>query len=379
MKHKTATASSPRKVRPAEKIVNELGRLIQSPDGVKSRAAVNAKRRGGQPRPRKTSLARVLRKGHNSAGDSRQMAELKQELAAARERINFLQKEHDTSVEELQASNEEIQSAQAELSRYSSGLEKLVAERTAFLQKLVEQMEEFSYSISHDLRAPARAMEGYATALLEDYGGKLDATAKHYLESIVRNSSRMDRMIQEILMYSRVSRCEITLKPVELAPLIQDILQQHPEIQRFSSGIEVILAHETVLAHEPSLIQVVSNLLSNACKFVPPNTTPRCKIWAESVNADIRLFIKDNGIGIKPEHQHRLFGVFERVHSGIQFDGNGIGLAIVRKAVERMSGRVGMESDGVNGSLFWIQLGAAESQDDSMTSNAATEAAPKTD
>ncbi|HTL18684.1 MAG TPA: ATP-binding protein, partial [Patescibacteria group bacterium] len=255
--------------------------------------------------------------------------------------------------------DEKLRATQAELSRYSVGLEKLVAERTAALQQLVEQMEEFSYSISHDLRAPARAMEAYANVLLEDYSEKLDATGKDYLERIIRNSTRMDRMIREILTYSRLSRCQVSLRPVELASLVREIIEQSPNIQPFCSGIEIAPDLASVMGHEPSLMQAISNLLSNACKFVPPNTAPRCKVWTERNNGHVRLFIKDNGIGIRPEHQHRLFGVFERLHPDKQYEGNGIGLAIVRKAVERMGGQVGVESDGITGSQFWIELPAA--------------------
>ena len=252
--------------------------------------------------------------------------------------------------------DEQLRATQAELSRYNEGLEKLAAERTASLQKLVEQMEEFSYSISHDLRAPARAMENYARALIEDYGNQLDATGREYLDRILHNSSRMDRMIQEILAYSRLSRCEITLRPVALDSVIRELIRQHPTLQPFEQGIEIAPDLHPVLGHEPSLIQAVSNLLSNACKFVAPNTTPRCQVWTELNNGHVRLVVKDNGIGIKPEHQNRLFGVFERIHPHNRYEGTGIGLAIVRKAVERMGGKVGVESDGVNGSQFWIQL-----------------------
>lgn len=257
---------------------------------------------------------------------------------------------------------QKLLSAQSELSRYNSGLEKLVAERTASLQQAVEQMEEFSYSISHDLRAPARAMEAYASALMEDYGRQLDATGRDYLERIIRSSARMDRMIREILTYSRLSRCQITLRPVTLDGLVREIVEQYPGIHPFSSGIEIAPQLASVMGHEPSLMQAISNLLSNACKFVPPNTKPRCRVWTERNNGHVTLHVKDNGIGIKPEHQHRLFGVFERIHPEGQYEGNGIGLAIVRKAVERMGGQVGVISDGTNGSQFWIRLPAADAQ-----------------
>jgi two-component system CheB/CheR fusion protein len=265
-------------------------------------------------------------------------------------------------------SEEKLRSAQDELSRYTGTLEKLTEERTASLREVVQQMEEFSYTISHDLRAPVRAMKGYANALLEDYGGKLDSTGREYLERIARSGDRMDRMIREVLTYSRLARCEIEVQPVSLDALVREIVQQYPAIQSSGGEIEIADQLDNVVGHEPSLTQVLSNLLSNACKFVAPKATPRCKVWTERNNGHVRLYVRDNGIGIKPEHQHRLFGMFERVHPESQYEGTGIGLAIVRKAMERMGGQVGMESDGVHGSQFWIQLPAVK--DDQATAAA---------
>jgi signal transduction histidine kinase len=117
-----------------------------------------------------------------------------------------------------------------------------------------------------------------------------------------------------------------------------------------------------VLAHESSLTQAVSNLLSNAKKFVAPGTVPKIEIWTERLGASVRLWIKDNGIGIKPEYHARLFGMFERVNQDSRFEGTGIGLAIVRKVVEKMNGAVGVISDGIHGSSFWIELPFAGEQ-----------------
>ncbi len=115
-----------------------------------------------------------------------------------------------------------------------------------------------------------------------------------------------------------------------------------------------------VRAHEPSLAQSISNLLSNAVKFVPPGEVPRITVRSDAREGKVRLWVEDNGIGIKPEHQHRIFGVFERLPNGVHYEGTGIGLAIVRKAAEKMSGAAGVESDGLTGSRFWIELPAAE-------------------
>jgi PAS domain S-box-containing protein len=239
-------------------------------------------------------------------------------------------------------------------------LEKRVQERTASLQEAIAQMEEFSYSVSHDLRAPVRAMKGYALAALEDYGHCLDARGRNYLERVVRSSSRMERLIHDVLTYSRLARCDIQLQRISLQKLIPDIIQQYPEMQPPQAEIRIRNQLEAVLAHEPLLSQAISNLLSNGVKFVALGVMPILEIWTETRNGRVRLWIEDNGIGIKPEHQRRLFGMFERVHQNKQYEGTGIGLAIVRKAVDRMGGTAGVESDGITGSSFWIELAAAE-------------------
>jgi signal transduction histidine kinase len=217
-------------------------------------------------------------------------------------------------------------------------------------------MEEFSYSVSHDLRAPTRAMCGYAEAILEDHAPQLDAVGRDLLTRIMRNSRRMDRLIQDLLTYSRISRREISLEPVSLDKLVREVVQQYPDLRPEHADIEVEGPLPDVIAHEPSLMQVISNLLTNAVKFVSPKARPRVRVGFELTATQARLWFRDNGIGIKPEVQSRLFRMFERVHPEKHYEGTGIGLAIVRKAVERMNGSVGVESDGVTGSRFWFEL-----------------------
>jgi len=245
--------------------------------------------------------------------------------------------------------------------RTGENLERMVNERTASLREAIAQMEEFSYSVSHDLRAPVRAMQCYAEVLREDYGAQLDEHAKKYLDRIINGGMRMDRLIQDILTYSRLSRREIKLAPINLDRITREIVRQHVEIGRSAQAEISVEGHLLpVIGHEGSLTQAISNLLNNAVKFVAPGTKPKVRVWTERRNGAVRLWIQDNGIGIKPEYQHRLFSVFERVHPEKKYEGTGIGLAIVRKATERMGGKAGVESDGVNGSRFWIQLPAAE-------------------
>jgi signal transduction histidine kinase len=196
---------------------------------------------------------------------------------------------------------------------------------------------------------------------MEDYGAQLDEHAKKYLDRIIRGGTRMDRLIQDILTYSRLSRREIQLHPISLDKLTREIVRQYLDLGSAANpDISVEGQLSTVIGHEPSLSQAISNLLNNAVKFVAPGATPKVHVRTERRNGDVRLWIEDNGIGIKPEYQHRLFSVFERVHPEKNYEGTGIGLAIVRKAAERMGGKAGVESDGVNGSKFWIQLPAAE-------------------
>lgn len=239
-------------------------------------------------------------------------------------------------------------------------LEKTVAERTASLREAVEQMEEFSYSVAHDLRAPLRAMKTYAGVLLDEYGARLDDTGRGYLERIQRASDRMNRLTHDLLSYSRVARDPAQLAPVALEKLIKDILHQYPSLQSPSAHLEIDTPLFDVLGHETMLGQCVANLLGNAVKFIAPGVRPRIRIWTERRDGNVRIWFEDNGIGVRPQHHERIFQMFERVHPEGKFDGTGIGLTIVRKAAERMGGRAGVESDGHNGSRFWIELRGTE-------------------
>lgn len=254
----------------------------------------------------------------------------------------------------------EVVQARETLAERRAELERLVDERTASLRQAIEQMEEFSYSISHDLRAPLRAMQGYAQALLEDYGNRLDADGHDYVRRIISASSRMDRLTLDVLTYGKVSREQIRPQRVSLERLVTDCVRQHVDFRETRADIVVEPPMPDVLGHEPLLMQVVSNLLGNALKFVAPRATPRVRIHAETRDGAVRLWVADNGVGVPPSHQARIWGMFERAHHAGGYAGTGIGLAIVRKAVERMGGHVGVESDGHSGSRFWVELPAAE-------------------
>ncbi|MBE9012536.1 PAS domain S-box protein [Pseudanabaenaceae cyanobacterium LEGE 13415] len=243
------------------------------------------------------------------------------------------------------------------LRRLNQTLEQQVAERTAQLQETNQELEAFTYSVSHDLRAPLRIMQGFSQALQEDYAPELDDIAQSYIESIVESAVQMDELINDLLSYSRLSRAQIDLLPTNLNHVVEVALQQlQAQIQEQTAIVKVAPDLPTVLTHRPTLVQVVTNLISNAIKFVDRAVQPQVSISAEVDQNQVRLWVSDNGIGIAPEHQSRIFRVFERLHGVDTYPGTGIGLAIVQKGIERMGGQFGVESQLGVGSRFWIAL-----------------------
>jgi len=242
------------------------------------------------------------------------------------------------------------------LQQHMQELEERVKERTAELDTSNKELDAFAYSIAHDLRAPLRAMHGFADAVLEDYTGKLDEAGRDYLKRIIKSAKNMDVLIQDLLAYSRISREKTELEDVLLADTVQETLADlHAVIEACKAKIDVSVPPLTVLAHRATLRTVFLNLVSNALKFVEPGKTPWVRIWATSRNGTVDVTIRDNGIGIAPEHRERIFNVFERLHGAEAYPGTGIGLSIVKKGLERMQGDISIES-GEEGSTFLIRL-----------------------
>ena len=228
-------------------------------------------------------------------------------------------------------------------------LELRVVERTA-------ELDAFAYSVAHDLRAPLRAMHGFADAVQEDYGEKLDDAGRDYLTRIVKSAKNMDSLIQDLLSYSRIGRDKVEFTGIPLAELVKEcVADLHHEIQSRGAKVEVQVPPLTVLGHKATLRQVVLNLVSNALKFVAPGTVPDVRIWAVARRGIVELCVRDNGIGIAPEHRDRIFNVFERLHAAETYPGTGIGLSIVKKGLASMQGSISVESEG-NGSTFHARL-----------------------
>lgn len=239
-------------------------------------------------------------------------------------------------------------------------LERRVRQRTIELNEAVQELESFSYSVAHDLRAPLRSIQSFTQFALDEAGPKLGPDERGYLDRVQRAAARLDRLISDLLAYSRVSKTRVELAPVNLGRLVGDICREHQEFHLPRSDVRIEGTLGVVLGNEAYLTQSVTNLLGNAVKFVPAGQMPVVRIWSERRDGSVRLLIRDNGIGIAPEHHARIFDIFERLHRHGTYEGTGVGLAIVRRAVQRMNGQVGVESRLGEGTTFWIELPVAE-------------------
>lgn len=235
-------------------------------------------------------------------------------------------------------------------------LEATVSQRTAQLNEKVSELEAFSYSLSHDMRAPVRAIHSFCELALAELKGKIGPPADEYLEKARAAAARLDRLIQDVLALSHLSRPELKLDAIDTEQLVTEIIQERGELQEPNARISVHRPLQPMIGNEASMSQCISNLLENAVKFVSRGVKPTVEIWTEQKDGQVRLWVADNGIGMEGGAQERLFQMFSRIHNGNDYAGTGIGLAIVRKAVARMGGKVGVESVPGNGSRFWLQL-----------------------
>jgi len=235
-------------------------------------------------------------------------------------------------------------------------LEQKVIERTAQLEAANKELEAFSYSVSHDLRAPIRGINGYTNILIEDYAEKLDANGINVLHSIIHNSRKMGQLIDDLLAFSKLGRKQVTVSRIDMTDLVNSVREE----LLFEAGESVPKFDITLLPPakgDQSLIkQVWINLISNAVKYSKYKSKTTIKIGA-SVNDDLVIYyIKDEGSGFDMQYYDKLFGVFQRLHSQEEFEGTGIGLAIVQKIVQRHNGTVWAESKLNEGACFYFSL-----------------------
>ncbi|HEX4122161.1 MAG TPA: ATP-binding protein [Verrucomicrobiae bacterium] len=264
-------------------------------------------------------------------------------------------------------------SAFVELARQTQIIKSQAADLTAHNQRQAEQLEviqklndelkdanaeleAFSYTVSHDLRAPLRSLNGYVSVLMEDYGARLDEEGRGHLQALYRAANRMDCLTRDLLAYGRVAREAVKLEPVLLQPILEEIVSFVGASHGKQAKVTVDAGDAEILGNRFLLEQCMINLVSNATKFVRSGASPEVCIRAEPRNGQVRLWVEDNGIGIDPNYHRKIFSIFERVGDLQKYEGTGIGLAIVNRAVQRMGGTCGVISAPGEGSRFWVDL-----------------------
>ncbi|MFL7793528.1 MAG: ATP-binding protein [Anaerolineae bacterium] len=264
-----------------------------------------------------------------------------------------------TSQDELGVLADTFNSMTVQLQTLVSSLEQQVAERTAQLEASNKDLEAFAYSVSHDLRAPLRHIAGFVDLLSKHEEGNLDATSSHYLETITQSTEQMGRLIDDLLTLSRAGRTEMQTRRVVLDEMIRKVQGEFESEEKDRHITWEIDPLPDVEADPILLRQVWANLLSNAVKFTAPRAKARIEVGALPIDAEsnyVTLFVRDNGVGFDPQYTHKLFGVFQRLHREEDFKGTGIGLATVRRIIERHGGQVWAESEPDHGATFYLTL-----------------------
>ncbi len=270
----------------------------------------------------------------------------------------------------LQAKSGELNRANEELQKARNNLEVRVEERTAELQQRTlqleaanrnleasnKELESFSYSVSHDLRAPLRTMDGFSLALVEDYGDKLDSQAKGYLQYIRSSSQLMGQLIDDILNLSRITRAEIHLNRVDLSDLAREVVEELKRVQP-ERKVDFVITPEIKAYGDRGLLKLVfENLLGNAFKFTSKQPVARIEFGFTNCGDEPAYFVRDNGIGFDMTYAHKLFKPFQRLHRPEEFSGTGIGLASVQRIITRLGGRVWAEGEVGKGAIFYFTL-----------------------
>jgi PAS domain S-box-containing protein len=255
---------------------------------------------------------------------------------------------------------EDQKQAEAAVAEARDHLEQVVEERTAELRRTVSELEAFCYSLSHDMRGPLRAIQSYIQIVLQRCQAQIGSPEKEFMQKSISAAHRMDQLIQDVLAFSRLSRQEVTIHAMDVDRLAREIIHERPEFQPPHAEVRVEGPLLPMLGHEALLTQCLTNLLGNAVKFVARGVKPQVRIYSQVAGDKVRLWVEDNGIGIEKGAQQKLFGLFQRLHRDTEYEGTGVGLAIVRRAAERMGGQVGVESEPGRGSRLWVELRRAE-------------------
>jgi signal transduction histidine kinase len=306
-----------------------------------------------KPYQRDEVLARV--------GVHLQIRELTSDLRQANE---LLEKRVEKRTAELARANRELREenllrrrAEEEIRKLNEELEQRVAMRTAELELSNNQQESFSYSVSHDLRAPLRAIDGFSRIILDEFITDLPIEAKAYMERICSNVQRMSTLIDDLLTFSRLGRQPLAKRTVESTTLIHELLMEELRDEQEGRPVDLIVSDLPPCEADPQLLrQVFLNLLSNALKYTRKCDLARIEIGTENRDGKQIYYVKDNGAGFDMRYMDKLFGVFQRLHDKHEFEGTGVGLAIVQSIINRHGGEIWAEAEVGKGATFYFTI-----------------------
>jgi hypothetical protein len=249
------------------------------------------------------------------------------------------------------------QRAKEALDQLNAELEQRVDDRTAALAAKTKELETFSYSVAHDLKAPLRGIEGYSRLLLEEHLEKLDEEGRAFLHTIRDSTGRMNQLIDDLLAYSRMERRALSVESIELRPFVETLVEERrAEMEERRINLTMKVNGGIVEADSEGLAQALRNYLDNAIKFSGDAPEPRVEVGVEETEKSCRLWVRDNGAGFDMKYHDRIFEIFQRLHRLEDYPGTGVGLAIVRKAMERMGGRAWAESGVGQGATFYLEI-----------------------
>jgi len=316
-----------------------------------------------RPGPIKSILAAIQQVTSSARTPPASPANATRELSVLKEYSEALVRKLETTQEQLirtngrlEARTEELEQSKEALRNAHETLEARVNQRTAQLEEANKELESFSYSVSHDLYAPLRAIDGFATLLLKDCGPQLSDTGQRYARLICQNARRMGQLIDDVLAFSRLSRKPLQKQPVNMLLLVQEVTEDVRQTQR-ERAIEITIGALPDCQADPSLLrQALTNLVSNAFKFTRGLNPATIEIGSRTENDMCVFFVRDNGVGFDMAYAGKLFGVFQRLHSNEQFEGNGIGLSIAHRIIQRHGGRIWAESQVNQGATFHFSL-----------------------
>ncbi|MDP4285314.1 MAG: ATP-binding protein [Bacteroidota bacterium] len=278
------------------------------------------------------------------------------ELVIANKELAFQNEEKEKRAAELVMANEDLNKAEIVIKKLNMGLEKKVMERTAELESANKELESFSYSVSHDLRAPLRAVNGYAQILNEDYGTQLEPEAGRITKNIMTNAKKMGQLIDGLLTFSQLGRKKLVKKIVLMQDMVSHLCNEIKDKENNSNIQFQINELQPSKCNIIAIEQVWVNLISNAVKYSGGKEKPIIEIGSEIKGDEIIYHIKDNGAGFDMRYADKLFGIFQRLHSDEEFEGTGVGLAIVKRLVTKHGGRVWAEGKLNEGAAFYFTL-----------------------